>query len=373
MTNQPLILIAEDDVNLLNDIRDILELQHYSVLSALNGSEALEHLQAGAFPDLIISDITMPEMNGYDFYTAVRKNPRWTRIPFIFLTAKGERADVRFGKAMGVDEYLIKPFSVDELLTIIAARLRRQEELEQIHSAEITDIKRGILTILNHELRTPLTFIIGYADLLNSDPGEVDLNEVRPFLNSMNEGAERLRHLIENLILLVELETGEATKNFADNMRLLERPELLLETVKELYEDAAHKHHLTLEIKRSPEPLPTMLVNDHVLLLALGALVDNAIKFSDKPGKSIQLSTSVDAALIYFHVADEGRGIPPDELDKIFEMFYQIDRHRHEDQGAGVGLTIVRRIAVLHHGRIDVESQVGKGSCFTIALPHSNI
>src|SRR5579859_2689111 len=208
MPDHATILVVEDDYNLMQGIRDILALQDYDVLTAHNGLDGIKTLQtAQTLPDLILSDIMMPHMNGFEFYEALRREARWATIPFIFLTARGEKADVRAGKSMGVDDYIIKPFSAEDLIMIIEGKLRRRRELLEVHGTEISDIKQSILTILNHEFRTPLTYIVAYADLLNTDTGALNYDEMRSFLQGMNTGADRLRRLIENFILLVDLET----------------------------------------------------------------------------------------------------------------------------------------------------------------------
>jgi DNA-binding response OmpR family regulator len=124
------ILVLDDNGDFLMNIELILEMEGYQVLSACNGSEALTLLDQTK-PDLIISDIMMPEMNGYEFYQLVRQNPELLTVPFIFLSAKGEREDIRFGKQLGADEYLTKPLEPGDLLIAIEAKLRRLREIKQ--------------------------------------------------------------------------------------------------------------------------------------------------------------------------------------------------------------------------------------------------
>ena len=169
------VLVVEDDIHLLEGIRDILELDGYAVLTAENGSEGIDVLQKQPTPpDLIVSDIMMPRMDGIQFLKEVRKEDRWLSIPFIYLTAKGERADVHRGMRLGVDDYVIKPYDPSDLLVKIESRLARHRSLNQAHKTGMATLKREILTMLNHEFRTPLTFVVAYADLLNN-PGDQGL------------------------------------------------------------------------------------------------------------------------------------------------------------------------------------------------------
>ncbi len=129
----PLILVVEDNEKILYNIRLILEINNYKVITANNGKNALKLLSAlSEFPDLIISDIIMPEMNGYDFFKAVSKNPLWNRIPFIFLTARTSIEDVRFGKSLGVDDYLKKPFKEEDLLAVVLGKISRYQKSKVI-------------------------------------------------------------------------------------------------------------------------------------------------------------------------------------------------------------------------------------------------
>jgi signal transduction histidine kinase len=269
---------------------------------------------------------------------------------------------------MGVDDYLVKPFNAEELLDVLESRLKRRRELDQIHNAEISDVKRNILTILNHEFRTPLTLIVAYADLLKERQG-LTYHDISTFLNSMNVGAERLRQLVESFMLLVELETGEGTKNFEWRRKRLTDPLEILADAASHYEAHAAEKDIQLKLEELPDSFPIVVADSEYMKIAVGRLIDNAIKFSDKPHSTVWIGAYADGGDLCLSIEDEGRGIPTGELEAIFEMFYQIDRVTYEDQGAGIGLSIVKRIVELHGGTIHVESVFGKGSRFVIKLP----
>ncbi len=366
------VLILEDDQPLMEGIRDILELQGYRILTAVNGLEGLRVMHSCTQPpDLIVSDIMMPEMDGYEFLAAVQSNPKWVDIPFIFLTAKGEKEDVREGRMLGADDYVVKPFEVDDLVVRIASKLRRSRQLRQTQESRITDIKRRILNVLHHEFRTPLTYVVAYSDLLDgSDISEMSLEDIKEFLSGINSGAQRLRRLVENFILLVELETGEAATTFAWRKRPINEVASIFSAAEENVQQALQTFGVTLEIVQ-PTNLPALVGDAEYLKVVLIRLLDNGIKFSNKPNSVVTLSTSFDERYVYFHVSDRGRGIAPEELPNIFEVFYQIDRHKFEDQGIGAGLAIVKRIVELHNGVLNVQSRLGEGSTFTIGIPRA--
>ncbi len=363
------ILVVEDDMHLMEGIRDILEINGYSVLTATNGISALEVLnQQSIPPDLIVSDIMMPRMDGYDFFKAVRSVESWVATPFIFLTAKGERDDIHRGKKMGAEDYVVKPFDADDLLVAVSAKLDRKRQLDAVWQTEVSGIKQNILTILNHELRTPLTYVVAYADMLHRDADELSVDDMRSFLRGINTGANRLRRLVENFILLVELETGEATETFSWRNHPVSNYNAILETIRKKYEELAHERKIELCVNVQPD-LPPTRMDPEYMNAALECLVDNAIKFSDKPNTTVTIRAYAENDHVYLAVRDQGRGIPPHELDNILKIFYQVERERYEDQGAGSGLAIADGVAKLHSGKVLIESEVGIGSEFVICLP----
>lgn len=366
--SQSKILIVEDDPSLLEGIRAILELDGYTVLSAENGLQALDILRREAVcPDLIVSDIMMPYMDGVELLQAVRDEHRWIAIPFIFLTAKGDKTDQQRGKILGVDDYLVKPFDGEELLIAVEARLKRHNALRTVQADNLNALKRNILTILNHEFRTPLTFVVAYADMLNVEtPADLTEDELLAFLKGVGSGASRLRRLIENFILLVELETGDAERTFEWRRLAIDDVHGLLEALAErTVRIQAPSRQCRLSVERG---IPVFTADREYLQIALTQFISNALKFSpdDTP---LVLGAHVEGGELHLWVQDFGRGIPEDHLETIWEIFFQINRDQHEDQGTGSGLAIARGIARLHGGRVAVSSHVDTGSTFSLILP----
>jgi signal transduction histidine kinase len=363
------ILVLEDDEGLLMGVRDMLQIEGHAVQTATNGQEGLEIMRYGEYPpDLIISDIMMPVMNGYQFLEAVREVERWATIPFIFLTARGEKQDVHAGKLMGADDYVVKPFEARDLVVAVESKLRRQRVINHAQTALIADVKQRILSILHHEFRTPLTYVVAYSDLLNREFETLSIDEMREFLQGVSSGAERLRRLVENFILLVELETGEAEQTFRWRHRQIDDYDIIL--AQAIAQAQPFADETKVQLKLAPVPsLPPIIGDSEYIKAAVTRLVDNAIKFSERPEARVEISAFYAEGNVCIRVVDEGRGIPARELETIFEMFYQIDRQTHEDQGAGAGLPIVKRIVQLHRGHVEVWSQMGEGSAFTLCLP----
>lgn len=372
------ILVVEDDIALLEGVRDMLELAGYRVLTACHGQEGLQVLETQPLPDLIISDIMMPRMNGYEFYDAVRARPEWVAIPFIFLTALGEKSDIRLGKQLGADDYIVKPFDEEDLLVAVNAKLRRSAQLQAAQEQQVSSLKHAILTMLNHEFRTPLTLVTSYTEMMSESGAGSETAEFQEFLRGIRKGSDRLRRLVEDFIFLVELESGEARKVYEWRRTLVTDLAALIERAVAPYRDVAASRGLGLVVD-VPQALPPLLADVDYLEDALQRLLDNACKFSRqgvirvtarlRQAPSASGEAGGQGEWVSIAVSDQGIGIAAEELPRIFEAFYQSNRDKLEQQGSGSGLAIVKGIVEMHGGRLEVESQPGVGSTFTILLP----
>ena len=362
------ILVVEDNAIMLDGIRDILEMADYQVVSALDGQEALSLLKQSS-PALIVSDIMMPRMDGYQFFSAVRANPKWFSIPFIFLTAKDQRIDVRLGKQLGADDYLTKPFEPEDLLVAVSAKLERTAALKAVTEAEMAKLKHNILNTLSHEFRTPLTYVHGYLDLiLEEGPDQLSIEELGDFLQRMKKGSDRLRQLVDDFIFLVMLETGDALEKFRWKREYFTELGQLIADVVNQHRDQAQARHVQLEMDIPPS-LPGTLLHVQYIADALKRLLDNAIKFSKKEGGRVVVRAKADKEWIYLVVQDQGIGIAKQDIPDLFKRLHQINRALLEQRGIGSGLSIVKGILELHNGQIQVESRLGQGSTFTMMLP----
>ena len=365
--DKPLIMVVEDDFALLEGIRELLELTNYQVVPATNGVEALELLNRYQ-PDLIVSDIMMPEMDGYEFHSKVRERFELLTVPFIFLTARGEKMDIRRGKSMGADDYITKPFDDEDLLVAIEAKLTRWQSLREKQDEEIADLKHKILLTLSHEFRTPLTYIINYAEILDMGDEDLTSKDFSDFMQGIRRGAVRLNTLVEDFLALVELQTGEALQAYYYRRNRIEDPTAWLRIQAKLSETEAREANLELVID-VPEELPTFVIDEAYMSNAIRRVMDNAIKFSTEKSENVSFSASEVNGEIVLQISDEGIGIPEEDVENLFNIFHQIDRAKSEQQGTGSGLAIVKGIVEIHGGRIEVESQLGVGSTFRIFIP----
>jgi signal transduction histidine kinase len=377
MRHSVTILLVEDDKSMLYGMSDLLQVVNIdyeiTVLMAGNGREALTLMETQT-PDLIVSDIMMPLMDGFQFLAEVQKNPTWLNIPFIFLTARGEKHEIHKGRLSGAALYITKPFHSFELLELIKTQLDRKFQLEHTNEQHINNLKKDILQILNHEFRTPLTYVTAYYEMLADSVNKyADTNNFQEYLRGIQAGCIRLTRLIESFITVIELRTGEAQRTFLRHAQPIDNiAELIEETVLSYQSKAAQNG---LQIEYTPDAnLPLLYGDPHGLVVVFQQLLDNAIKFSSKrltptAGAKVEVYTAVSPNELSIAFQDYGVGLPKHVQNQIYDLFIQYNRDQLEQQGAGVGLTIAKGLVELHDGRIELQSDENVGSTFTVILP----
>lgn len=381
MNRSATILLVEDDQSMLNGMHDLFQMPsllekaginyEVAIKTANNGLEALA-VMADSTPDLIVSDIMMPVMDGYEFLNKVQENPQWLHIPFIFLTAKGNKEEILDGQLRGANLYITKPFASIELLELIRSQLNRSFQRQLTNQQNIAHLKKGILQILSHEFRTPLTYVTAYYEMLSESVNRFpDNHNFQEYLRGIQAGCVRLTKLIEDFILVIELRTGEYKSKYQRRIKLVTAINSLVQTAVQKQKAAAEQKGIEIELSLSSDLRPV-----HGDLLSLQAIFDrllnNAIKFTpaDKNKRAkIHIATECRGNQVFISFRDEGIGFPQNISSQIFDLFFQYNREVMEQQGAGTGLTVAAGLTKLHNGRIAVTSQEGAGSTFTVILP----
>lgn len=375
MSESATILLVEDDASILNGMADLLQIfdigYNVTVVKASDGLEGLAKMESDT-PDLIISDIMMPRLNGFEFLNEVRGNPAWIHIPFIFLTAKGKKQDIMAGRRSGAELYITKPFVSSELLELVKSQLDRTFQLQAARQQRLGTLKRNLLQLLNHEFRTPLTYVTAYYDMLADSIITVDdPSSLQEYLRGIQVGCVRLTNLIEDLIKIMELRTGQAAATFRKRAQPIRDLAELFRQRGQLIEGAAEQAGLRIDYDIQSD-LPTVIGDTASLADAIDRLLDNAVKFThaqrDGP-RSIRLSCDAVDGWARLTVEDSGVGFPAHIQEQLFDLFFQHNRERLEQQGSGSGLTIAKGLVDLHQGRIDVSSKEGIGSTFSLLLP----
>jgi len=360
----PKILVIEDAEPLRNDIMEMLTFEKFEVKGAENGLVGVQ-VAREYLPDLIICDIMMPEMNGYDVLNELRKEEQTLAIPFIFLTAKTDRIDVRKGMGLGADDYLTKPFVAEQLLDTIQARLEHRDRLSGMIEQRMNELSNNIITALPHELRTPLNTIIGFSDMLIAEAQRVKPDQIAEWAKHINLSAQRLYRMVENYLMYVKLEVTARNEMEVKALRakVLDHPEPIIQF---------HAIHKAQQRDREADLIlntngdAKVAITDHDLGKIIEELVDNGLKFSEK-GQPVTIETrQVDDEYIIC-IADQGRGMSQEQIDDVGALI-QFDRWFYEQQGSGLGLTIVKRIVELYRGDFHIESVVDEKTIVTIKL-----
>ena len=362
---RPLVLLVDDDQVLVDGVGDLLGINGYEVWVADDGQQALERMQTRS-PDIIISDVAMPVMDGFEFYERVRGNPSWIPIPFLFLSARTQPVDIRRGRELGADEYITKPFDPPDLLLIVNNRWRRTQEIRKATMDKVERIKKQLIDVMGHELNTPLMYIYGYVNLLRDERSMVGEKDLAEMLAGVGRGADRMKRLIDNLLFLIKLDSGV----LQDEIRLGAREFDLVEIVRGVIEDMerlAEENRVALHLE-APDELIFTGVRFYVKDV-LCRLIDNAIKFSHPGTGAVTVRVWREAQQVRIDVIDNGIGIHPDDQKLIFQRFQQINREKMEQPGTGLGLSISRELMTLMDGDIWVTSVPGEGSVFSLSFP----
>lgn len=369
VNSMPKILVIEDVTPLRNDMVEMLRLEGYEVRGAENGVAGLKVAQDFQ-PDLVICDIMMPELDGYGVLNALRGDMRTRTLPFIFLTAKSERAEVRKGMGLGADDYLTKPFENEELIEAVRTRLDQRDNLNQDAEAKLARLRESITTALPHELRTPLNTVIGFSDMLMVEANIVKPEDIFEWAGHIHNAAQRLNRLVENYLTYVRIQSlsRDAKRLAKIRTHTTANPRALAEH-QAIF--AAQKHNRTGDLQLEYGEQAVVAIGENDLTKILDEVLDNAFKFS-QAGMVIKLITSTrstDIGLLYdIQVIDYGRGLKPEQIKEI-GAYMQFDRLIQEQQGAGMGLAVAKGLAEMYLGGLYLESEVGVYTAVTITLP----
>lgn len=357
----PNILVVDDTPANLHLLSGMLKDRGCKVRPVSSGQEALQAAQRIP-PDLILLDINMPEMNGYEVCRHLKADPKLRDIPVLFISALSDTADkVRAFGAGGVD-YVIKPFQFAEVDARVQTHLelRRQKRALQESYERLKELERlrdSLTHMIVHDMRSPLTTILTSLELLKAVMPAQPPELARVFQAARGSTA-MLTEMVTQLLDISRLEAGRMPlhKTQCDLAKTAQ------EVIHSLAASAAGRH-LRLS---APDPVIALCDAD-ILRRIISNLVGNALKFSPKEGE-IDISIAREQAAVRVAVKDNGSGVPPEYHQKIFEKFGQAES-KEKKLGTGLGLTFCKLAVEAHGGRIGLDSQVGQGSTFWFTLP----
>ena len=341
-------ILAVDDIpdNLLL-VQLALEQEGYQVVLAHNGETALRQIKQ-APPSLILLDVMMPGMDGYEVTRRIRQDRNIPFIPILLVTAREESSLVE-GLDAGADEFVRKPFQIDELQARVRSMLRLKETIDQ---------RENFVSCLTHDLRTPLVAANRMLDLLVQEAfGGVTGKQSEAIANIISSN-QNLLEMLNKLLETHHYELGQKILSFIP----VNLEQLISDVVTELKPLATEKE-LALQSN-----LSSAVINGDRLELrrVFTNIIGNAIKFTDSGKVEVSLTTGDREVLV--KIKDTGIGISPQEQQTIFQRFHQ---GNHRRSGKGLGLYLCQQIVHAHQGKITVESEVGTGTTFTLSFPKS--
>ncbi|NEO62865.1 MAG: hybrid sensor histidine kinase/response regulator [Moorea sp. SIO4G2] len=357
------ILAVDDSPDNLFLLQTLLEEEGYDITLAENGRVALEKIEISP-PELVLLDVMMPEMDGFEVTKRIRSNPKLPFIPILLITAYDHPSVVQ-GLDMGADDFIRKPVEVDELLARVRSLLRLKHSVDE--RDEIARQREDFVSRLTHDLRTPLVAADRILNLMQQGA----LGEISPpvleAIVTMTRSNHNLLTMVNTLLEVYRYEAGRKYLSFS----AIPVQQVIEEVIQELSALASDKK-LSLDYK-SAKQLNSIVMSDRLELHRLFTnLLGNAIKFTDNGSVTVRLRNSPktsegNQSWVVIEVEDTGFGISPEDQKQLFERFRQ---GSHKRSGSGLGLYLSKRILEAHQGIINVKSELGKGTLFTVKLPN---
>ena len=349
------ILIVDDNEYNRKILTRRLEKRGYQISAVETGEEALKLLEKQSI-DLVLLDVMMPGIDGFEVLRQIRKEHSVIELPVIMATSLNAAEDIVHGMQMGANDYVTKP------IDLAVAEVRIQTHLQVKH---LTEERNRILEIVSHDIKKPLiiitdildTLVTDYADFISTKP------EVREMIDMVHDTSTDLNTLVEDFLDMRVMENGTIV--------LQKRAEDLNEIVKDVsnrFKHLARKKNISLKL-RVAESIPKVECDRARITQVVENMLGNAIKFSPNDTE-ITLSTSVEKDSLVVSVSDQGPGIPAEEIDKVFMRFTRISNRPDADESStGLGMSLCKNLVVLHDGEIGVRNNEQKGAKFWFSLP----
>ncbi|MBN1990550.1 MAG: hybrid sensor histidine kinase/response regulator [Bacteroidales bacterium] len=381
------ILAVDDNPKNIQVIGSVLRKANYSVGFATDGQQALEILEASPYYDLIMLDVNMPRLNGYDTCKAIRKNPKTMEIPIIFLTAHNDSESIVTGFKAGGHDYISKPFNTEELLARVSTHIELKysrdklkevnkwleekvlERTKDLNEANLMlqkankelntldEAKTDFLRIISHEINTPLNGIIGFATLLKTQLQDSDLFN---WIHYLEISAARLERFSKTSILLTELRTTKRALN-TSAINIADIIAIAQKNLNEAIADKAINLHITI-----PSTEPVVTGNELLLQTCFESILDNAIKYSEA-GSHVEIKVSKTNTSTLCEFIDNGKGFSEKALENKFKLF--APGADPVDKDSGLQLALAKLIMTAHDGEIDIKNNHTKGSTVTLVFP----
>jgi len=363
------ILIVDDVPSNIRILTDAMR-NEYKIIFAMNGQQAIEKATSEQQPDLILLDIVLPDIDGYEVCRQLKGNELTKDIPVIFITTKSDETDEAKGFECGGVDYITKPFSIP----IVNARVKTHIELKKkrdtlekmtSHLEHLNQMKNNFIGIAAHDLRNPLGAILSFTKILNEELQNYISDDQQKIFEIICEQSKHMLAFVNDLLDVAVIESGKLDLHISQNN--------LVEMVQNricLFQHMSKKKNI--QISTDFESIPLIGFDQDRIAQVIDNLLSNAIKFSSQSGK-ITVKISQIQEKIRVDVTDEGAGIPEKNQPHIFGTFKKFKNNQSGGEtSTGLGLSIVKRIIETHNGTIQVKSKKGKGTTMSFFLPQES-
>lgn len=351
----PTILVIDDDRITRRLIVKSLS-KDFNLIEAQDGLSGVQ-MALQQSPDLVICDITMPDIDGYAVLEALRDNQTTAATAFIFLSGLADPADVRYGMNLGADDYLTKPFSINELRQAVEARLRKQAIQDAVLKKTVEEMRQNVAMSLPHELRTAVMVLEGYIYLMFEESNGVN-SERNKILEGMSAYTARLHDLSEKFLWFSKVQMLKSERSG--------RCERVAEVIQYISNEAAAGYHRLNDLDLQAAPAVAALSDEHLGRI-VQEVIDNAFKFSEA-GTQVKVKGWCEDHDYFISITDHGRGMTDEQISKV-GAFMQFEREFFEQKGTGLGLTIAKRLTEAVGGRFTIQSTYRQQTQVTVRLP----
>lgn len=378
--DKPLILIVDDVPNNLKVLARMLEKEGYEITIATTGQKALSIIE-NVTPDLILLDVMMPEMDGYETCKIIKSKERFANVPIIFLTVRSDVKDIVKGFELGASDYLTKPFNLQELIIRVKTHLKLKitqdenkkyiEQLKQTNEKltktqeelyKTNKSKDKFFSIIAHDLKNPFQTLLGMSEMMYENFEEFSTDQLKELSTDMHQSAENLYKLLENLLAWSRIQMG----------RLDFKPREM--KINDVIEENVDLYEKQLEIKKialnmNYDKNLSIFADRNMLKTVVRNLLSNAIKFTHENG-SISINATESDAMVALSIEDTGIGMSKEQVDSVFSLDINSSRPgTNDEEGTGLGLILCKELIVNNGGNIEIKSKLNEGTKITINLP----
>lgn len=367
----PTVLIVDDNPKNVQIIALLLRELKYKIIIAVSGNSAIDLVER-ARPDLILLDVMMPGMDGFETCQIIKSKSENENIPVIFLTALTEKVNIVKGFEAGGVDYITKPFNKEELVSRIKTHLdlkfaRDEMQLMTNHLVELNSIKDKMFSVIGHDLRSPLGSIKMTLDFLKSDMSrQYKAEDFHKAINILAQTTDEVFGLLENLLGWAKSQSG--------NLSVVPEDIKVIDLINSVY--LLHKGSFTqkkLRFENNVDKENVVYADMNMLKTILRNLISNAIKYTPEGG-NITINSNVLNDFTHIIVTDNGVGISFEDMPKLFDEKQHLTTYgTNKESGSGLGLILCQSFVKSNNGQLMVESEQGKGSSFIVELPSAKV